>query len=193
MPATTIFCLLRVWCREVPPALSQGPQIQDTLGKLGRTVRAGFTPYFSVPIHKGIDFLMTHSLLGTADLQFGLDGPPQELREWQMFTGTRATCTLASPLTPVCFGFEMRYLSVLVSPHRSGRVRLIAESTAEVFIGEHTPNSTAGSQNPVDITVGAQISIAESVVIGGGYRRLVNQAAGNRDGFVLSFSREFSN
>jgi hypothetical protein len=159
-------------------------------GPFGLAIRS----YFSVPIHKGIDFLMTHPV-GTADLQFGFDAiVSRSIGETADVYWNGGYLHISQPAHASVFRLrDALPVSIGFAAPRSGRVRLIAESTTEVFIGEHTPNSPAGSQDPVDITVGAQVSIAQSMVIGAGYRRLVNQAGGNRDGFVVSFSREFSN
>jgi hypothetical protein len=63
----------------------------------------------------------------------------------------------------------------------------MTESTAEIFTGAHTPNTTFGPAAPVDITVGLRGHFSRSFHFSAGYRRPVNQFGGDKNGFVLSF------
>ena len=83
----------------------------------GRTVRTGFTLLLRVPIHKGIDFLMTHSHSELQTCSLALMESPTKASRMADVYWNAGYLHIGSPLTPVCFGFEMRYLSVLVSPH----------------------------------------------------------------------------
>ncbi|HEX7358940.1 MAG TPA: hypothetical protein VF283_00475, partial [Bryobacteraceae bacterium] len=92
-------------------------------------------PYFDVPIHKAIHFLLTHPV-GTADLQFGFDGIVSKrignTAELYWNAGYRhidqpahiSIYRLAEE-APVGFG--------LVAP-RTSRFQLVMESTAEIFV-----------------------------------------------------------
>ena len=80
---------------------------------------------------------------------------------------------------PLGFGFTIP---------RAARLQLVAESTAEVFLGTHTPNTTFGAENPVDVTLGLRAQFARSFTFGAGYRRPLNQFGGDKNGFVLSLA-----
>jgi len=145
--------------------------------------------YFSVPIHKGIDFLLTHPV-GSADLQFGFDGILSksigESAELHWNAGFRhinqpAHVSVFRLAKEVPLGFG------LTIPRRH-RVQLMMESTAEVFVGGHTPNTTFGPEDPVDITAGLRAQFARSFSFSAGYRRPLNQFEGDRNGFVVTLS-----
>ena len=145
--------------------------------------------YFNVPIHKSIDFLLQHPV-GTADLQFGFDGIVSktigEIAELHWNIGYRhinqpahvSVFRLAEVL-PLGFGFTIP---------RAARLQFVGESTAEVFVGSHTPNATFGAEDPVDLTLGLRTQLARSLTFSAGYRRPLNQFGGDKNGFVLSLA-----
>ncbi|MEN6607917.1 MAG: hypothetical protein ABFD60_11790 [Bryobacteraceae bacterium] len=144
-------------------------------------------PYVDVPVHKAVAFLLTHPV-GTADLQFGFDGIVSrsigDAAELYWNAGYRhisqpahASVFRLASVVPLGFG--------LVLP-RTARLQLIAESTAEVFVGDHTPNTTAGPETPVDVTIGFRAHLPYSFNLSAGYRRPVNPSAAGKDGFVVS-------
>jgi hypothetical protein len=145
--------------------------------------------YFGVPVHKSIDFLLMHPV-GTADLQFGFDGIVSkalgEMAELYWNVGYRhinqpahvSVFRLAEVL-PLGFG--------LMIP-RTARVQFIGESTAEVFVGDHTPNTAFGAEDPVDLTLGLRAQFARSFTFSAGYRRPLNQSGGDKNGFVVKLS-----
>ncbi len=152
---------------------------------LGLAVHA----YFGLPIHKSIDFLLNHPV-GTADLQFGFDGIVSKtighIAEIHWNVGYRhinqpahvTVFRLAEEL-PLAFGFNVPL---------SARLQLMGESTAEVFIGGHTPNTTFGAGDPVDVTVGLRAHLTRSFSFTAGYQRPVNQFGGDKNGFVITLA-----
>ena len=77
-------------------------------------------------------------------------------------------------------------LGVGVTVPRSAMIQLIAESTADVFVSAHTPNTASGPEDPVDLTVGFRSVLARRFSFSAGYRRPLNQFGGDKDGFVMS-------
>jgi len=145
-------------------------------------------PYFDLPIHKAITFLETHPV-GTADLQGGADGIISknigDNAELFLNAGYRY---ISQPVHVSVFRLAKDApLGFGITVPRSTRIQFVAESTADVFIGAHTPNTTFGAQDPVDLTVGARGSLKRSFTFSAGYRRPLNQFGGNKNGFVLSF------
>jgi hypothetical protein len=152
---------------------------------LGLAVHA----YFGLPIHKSIDFLLNHPV-GTADLQFGVDGIVSKnlghIAEIYWNVGYRhinqpahvTVFRLAEEL-PIAFGFTVPI---------SARLRVMGESTAEVFIGRHTPNTTFGAEDPVDMTLGLLAHLTSSFSFSTGYQRPINQFGGDKNGFVLTLA-----
>ncbi len=145
--------------------------------------------YFGLPIHKSIDFLLNHPV-GTADLQFGFDGIVSKtighIAELHWNVGYRhinqpahvTVFRLAEEL-PLAFGFNVPL---------SSRIQLLGESTAEVFIGRHTPNTTFGAEDPVDVTLGLLAHLNRSFSFSTGYQRPINQFGGDKNGFVLTLA-----
>src|SRR5206468_6191027 len=140
-------------------------------------------------VHKGIDFLLTHPV-GSADLQFGFDGIVSknvgETAELHWNAGFRhinqpAHVSVFRLREEVPLGFG------LIAP-RTRRVQFVMESTAEVFVGRHTPNTTFGAEDPVDITAGLRVHFAGAFSFSGAYRRPINQSGGDRNGFVASLT-----
>jgi len=148
--------------------------------------------YFDVPIHKSIDFLLRHPV-GTADLQFGFDGIVSkalgDIAELHWNAGYRhinqpahiSVFRLAEVL-PLGFGFTIP---------RDARIQFMGESTAEVFVGSHTPDFTSGAEDPVDVTLGLRARFARSFTFSAGYRRPLNQFGGDKNGFVLSLAYSY--
>lgn len=145
-------------------------------------------PYVDVPVHKAVAFLLTHPV-GTADLQVGFDGIVSrsigDAAELYWNAGYRhisqpahASVFRLAGVVPLGFGLALP---------RTARLQLIAESTAEVFVGNHTPNTTAGPGTPVDVTIGFRAYLPCSFSLSAGYRRPVNQPADGKTGFVVSF------
>ncbi|HEX7361024.1 MAG TPA: hypothetical protein VF283_11105, partial [Bryobacteraceae bacterium] len=61
----------------------------------------------------------------------------------------------------------------------------------EIFVGAHTPDTTFGPEDPLDVTVGMRGRVIRGVSLSAGYRRLVNQSGGNRNGFVISLGYNY--
>jgi hypothetical protein len=143
--------------------------------------------YFSIPIRKGIEFLLRHPV-GTADLQLGFNGIISKnfgkTAELHWNAGYRhisqpvhASVFRLSDVVPLGLG--------LVIP-RSRRLQWIMESTAEIFVGAHTPNTTFGPEDPVDVTIGFRALVTSRFNVSAGYRRPVNQKGPGQSGFVLN-------
>jgi hypothetical protein len=174
--------------------LSTGVKLKVLSETSGAPFGLAIRPYFDVPIHKAIAFLLTHPV-GTADLQFGFDGIVSknigDKAELFWNAGYRhisqpahvSVFRLAREV-PLGFGF--------VAP-RTARLQFVAESTAEVFMGAHTPNTTFGAATPIDLTVGVRGHLMHSFTVSAGYRRPVNQFGGDKNGFVLSLAYNFRN
>lgn len=144
-------------------------------------------PYFDVPIHKAVNFLLTHPV-GTADLQFGFDGIVSKdigtAAELYWNAGYRhidqpAHVSIYRLAEDVPLGLG------LVAP-RTARFQFVMESTAEIFVGTRTPNTSFGPEDPVDVTVGLRGRLSRGFSFSAGYRRPVNQSGGNKNGFVMS-------
>ena len=69
---------------------------------------------------------------------------------------------------------------------RNGRLQFVGETTAEVFIGSHTPNTSFDAADPVDLTLGFRAAVLPQLILTGGYRRPLNQFGGDKNGFVVS-------
>ena len=143
--------------------------------------------YFSVPIHKAIDYLMTHPV-GTADLHFGVSVIASrniaDTADLYWNAGFRhisqpahASVFRLSDELPLGFGFSIP---------RSGRIHFIAESVAEVFIGNHTPARTFGPSDPIEVDAGVRMNVAGAFHFSAAYQRLAH--AGNNNGFIVSLS-----
>jgi hypothetical protein len=158
---------------------------QSAEAPLGLAVR----PHFDVPIRKGIDYLLTHPV-GTADLQYGFDGILSrsfgDVAEFYLNAGYRhidqpvhvSVVQLANE-APLGFGLNVP---------RTSRIQFVGEATAEVFIGGHTPNTTSGAEDPVDLTGGLRFDVTPRLILRAAYRRPVNQFGGDKNGFVVSAS-----
>jgi hypothetical protein len=70
----------------------------------------------------------------------------------------------------------------------TSRIQFVGEATAEVFVGGHTPNTTFGAEDPVDLTGGLRFDVSPRVILRAAYRRPVNQYGGDKNGFVVSAS-----
>jgi hypothetical protein len=144
--------------------------------------------YFSVPIHKGIDFLLEHPV-GTADLQFGFNGIVSKNIGTAQVHGNAGYRHISQPahasvfrladVVPIGFG--------LILP-REGRIEFIIEVTAEDFIGRHTANTSFGPESPVDIAAGFRTQLARGLGFSAGYQRAVAHSDGNPNGFILSMT-----
>ena len=153
----------------------------------GAPIGLAVRPYFDLPIHKAVTFLETHPV-GTADLQGGADGIVSrsvgELAELFLNAGYRY---VSQPAHVSIFHLSADVpLRLGVTIPRSARIQLVAESTADVFVGAHTPNTTFGPEDPVDLTIGFRGSFARRFCVSGGYRRPLNQFGGDKNGLVMS-------
>ena len=143
--------------------------------------------HFEVPIRKAIDYQLRHPT-GTADLQFGFDaivsrkiGDAAELY-WNagyrhLGQPVHVSVVRLAHEAPLGFGWNVP---------RRGRIQFVGEATAELFMGSHTPNTTFGAQDTVDLTVGFRIGILPHVSLSAGYRRPLNQYGGDKNGFVVN-------
>lgn|SRR5262245_18029539 len=170
-------------------SVTVGAKIKILSESSGKPLGVAIHPYFSVPIHKAIDFLQTHPV-GTADLQFGLDGIlGKSIGNKANLYWNAGYRRIAQPAhvsvfklaeeIPLGFGFTI--------PSNSS-FQLIGESTAEVFVGSHTPNTTFGAEDPVDLTLGFRTYFGGSFAFSAGYRRPLNQFGGDKNGFVLNLN-----
>lgn len=143
--------------------------------------------HFDVPIRKGIDYLLAHPV-GTADLQYGFDGLLSrnigEIAALYWNVGYRhidqpvhVSVVQLADEAPLGFGWNMP---------RTGRIQFAGETTAEVFIGSRTPNTSFGAEDPVDVTLGLRFEVVPRIVLSAGYRRPVNQYGGDKNGFVIN-------
>jgi hypothetical protein len=153
----------------------------------GSPVTVAVRPYFDLPVHKAISFLMTHPV-GTADLQGGVDGIVSRRigDEAELFfnAGFRY---ISQPAHVSVFQLSKEVpLGFGVTIPRKARIRFVAESTADLFAGAHTPNTTFGAEDPVDLTIGVRGDLRHRFVFSAGYRRPLNQFGGDKNGFVLS-------
>jgi len=156
---------------------------ESSRSPVGLAVRS----HFEIPIRKAIEYQMQHPT-GTADLQFGFDAilsrSMGNLGEVYWNGGYRH---IAQPVhvsvvrlaheTPLALGWNMP---------RNGRLQFVGETTAEVFIGSHTPNTSFDAADPVDLTLGFRAAVLPQLILTGGYRRPLNQFGGDKNGFVVS-------
>jgi hypothetical protein len=158
---------------------------QSSGAPLGLAVR----PHFDLPIRKGIDYLLTHPV-GTADLQYGFDGILSrsfgDAAELYLNAGYRhidqpvhVSVVQLADEAPLGFGWNIP---------RTSRIQFVGEATAEIFVGGHTPNTTFGAEDPVDLTGGFRFDVTPRLILRAGYRRPVNQYGGDKNGFVVSAS-----
>jgi hypothetical protein len=144
--------------------------------------------YFSVPIHKAIDYLMTHPV-GTADLHFGVDViASRNIAETADIYWNAGFRHISQPAHASVFRLSDELpLGIGFSIPSSGRIHFVAESVAQVFIGSHTPARTFGPADPVEVAAGLRINVVAPVDLSVAYQRLV-QSGGNNNGFVVSLS-----
>jgi len=156
---------------------------ENTGGPFGLAVHS----YLGVPIHKGIDFLLMHPV-GTGDLQFGFDGiVSKNIGETAQLDWNAGYRHINQPAHVSVFRLaEEVPLGFGLTIPRTGRVVFMLESTAEVFFGNHTPNTSFGPEDPVDVTAGLRARLTRSFSFSAGYRRPLNQFGGDRNGFVVS-------
>ena len=157
--------------------------LSETSGApLGLAARA----HFDIPIRKGIEYLLQHPV-GTADLQFGFDaivsrnvadvaGLYWNLGYRHINQPAHVSIVRLADEAPIGFGWNIP---------RTARVQFIGETTAEVFFGSHTPNTTFGAESPADLTVGGRIGVFPRVAFSAGYRRRLNKPEGDKNGFVI--------
>jgi hypothetical protein len=168
--------------------LSFGLKIKLLSESRGAPFGLAIHPYFDLPIHKSIAFLLTHPV-GTADLQGGFDGIVSknvgETAEVFLNAGFRY---ISQPAHVSVFELAKEVpLGFGVTIPRSARIQLVAESTADIFVGPHTPNTTFGPEDPVDLTIGLRGEFVHRISVSAGYRRPLNQFGGHKNGFVMSF------
>ena len=155
---------------------------EATGSPLGLAVHA----HLDIPIRKGIDYLLSHPV-GTADLQFGFDGIlSRNLGDAGVLYWNAGYRHIDQPVhnsvvqladeVPLGFGWNVP---------KTGRIQFTGETTAEVFIGGHTPDTTFGAEDPVDLTVGFRFEVIPRMILSAGYRRPVNQYGGDKNGFVF--------
>ncbi len=166
-----------------------GVKVEVLSERTGAPFGLAIHPYFEVPIHKGVNFLLTHPV-GTADLQYGFDGVVSknigERVELYWNAGYRH---INQPAHVSVFQLaEEAPLGFGLTAPLSGRIQFVVESTAEVFVGAHTPNTTFGAEDPVDVTVGFRGRVSRWLSFSSGYRRPLNQFGGDKNGFVLSLA-----
>ncbi|MBV8818951.1 MAG: hypothetical protein JO022_11385 [Acidobacteriaceae bacterium] len=152
----------------------------------GAPVSLAVRPYFDLPIEKAISFQLTHPV-GTADLQGGADALVSrqigELAEVSLNAGFRY---ISQPVHVSVFQLAKDVpLGFGVVVPRKARIQFVAESTADIFVGAHTPNTTFGAEDPVDLTLGVRADFAR-MSFSAGYRRPLNQFGGDKNGFVAS-------
>ena len=170
-------------------SVSLGFKLKVLSEKSGAPFGLAIRPYLDVPIHKAINFLLTHPV-GTADLQFGFDGIVSkrigDAVELYWNAGYRRINQPAH-VSIIRLAEEMPLGFGLVAPVTK-RIQFVAESTAEVFLGADTPNTTFGPEDPVDVTVGFRGQFARKLSFSAGYRRPLNQFSGDKNGFVMSLA-----
>ncbi|MBI4474357.1 MAG: hypothetical protein HY646_16930 [Acidobacteria bacterium] len=144
--------------------------------------------YFSIPIYKGIEYLMRHPV-GTADLHFGVDLiASKEIGDTAQVHGNAGFRHISQPAHASVFRLSDELpLGVGVVIPRSSRLQFVMESTAEVFVGNHTPNTTFGPADPLDITAGLRVHLDRSFTVNAGYQRLIPSESG-KHGFAISVS-----
>lgn len=142
-------------------------------------------PYFDLPIHKAITFLETHPV-GTADLQGGFDGIlSKNIGTAELFLNAGYRYISQPAHVSVFRLAKDAPLGFGVMVPRTTRVQFVAESTADIFVGAHTPNTTFGPEDPVDLTLGVR-GYRGSFSLSAGYRRPLNQFGGDKNGFIVS-------
>ena len=126
--------------------------------------------------------------VGTGDLQFGFDGiVSKNIGETAQLDWNAGYRHINQPAHVSVFRLaEEVPLGFGLTIPRTSRVVFMLESTAEVFLGNHTPNTSFGPEDPVDITAGVRARLTRSFSFSAGYRRPLNQFGGDRNGFVLS-------
>jgi len=159
----------------------------------GSPVGLAARSHFEVPIRKAIGYQLAHPT-GTADIQFGFDALLSRriagTAEIYVNAGYRH---IAQPV----------HVSIVHLAHEAplglgwtvpitGRVGFVGEATAEVFIGAHTPNTSFGAADAVDMTAGFRAGISPNTTLTAGYRRLLNQSGGARNGFVATLHWTFA-
>ena len=135
--------------------------------------------HFDVPIRKGIDYLLTHPV-GTADLQYGFDGILG--RNFGDVAGVYLNAGYRHINQPVHVSViqlaDEAPISVGCNVPRTSRIQFVGETTAEVFIGSHTPNTTFGPEDPVDVALGLRFEVVPKFIVSAGYRP--------KNGFVIN-------
>jgi hypothetical protein len=158
---------------------------EDTGAPIGLAIH----PYFDLPIHKAVDFLLTHPV-GTGDLQFGVDGlVSKNVGDYAELYWNAGYTHINQPshVSILRLASEAPLAMGLVAP-RSTRLQVVVETTAEIFLGAHTPNTVNGAEDPVDLTIGLRGRLPHSFNLSGGYRRPVNQYGGDKNGFVFNLA-----
>jgi hypothetical protein len=144
--------------------------------------------YFSVPIHKAIDYLMTHPV-GTADLHFGVDViASRNIAETADIYWNAGFRHISQPAHASVFRLSDELpLGIGFSIPSSGRIHFVVESVAQVFVGSHTPARTFGPADPVEVAAGVRMNLTDPVHFSIAYERPA-QGGRNNNGFILSLS-----
>jgi hypothetical protein len=144
--------------------------------------------YFGIPIHKGIEYVMRHPV-GTADLHFGVDLiASKDIGETVQIHWNAGFRHISQPAHASVFRLSDELpLGVGIVIPRDSRIHLMIESTAEVFVGSHTPNTTSGPADPVDVTAGLRMKVERALTVNAGYQRQI-QSGSRRHGFIFGLS-----
>lgn len=152
----------------------------------GHPFNLGVRTYANIPTHRSIkflkfrpsqpgawvfgsDFLLGKSVGDAADLYLNAG-----FRGHESPDGGRAM-TL-SDLVPLGFG---------VTIPRDTRVQFMGEVTADILVGNHTPNKVPDGEDVADATVGLRAFLNPYLNLSAGYRHPLSQFGGDKNGFVF--------
>jgi len=154
--------------------------------KAGAPVSIGVRTYGVIPTHRSYAYLRFRPTQ-TGDWQMGTDlllsKNAGDMAGLHFNAGYRAVSSpdnarivQLSDVVPIGFGIEIP---------RTTRFQVLSELTSEIFVGDHTPNSSKDALNPVDLTAGLRAFITRSLNFSAGYRRPLNMKGGDKNGFVF--------
>jgi outer membrane protein OmpA-like peptidoglycan-associated protein len=157
----------------------------------GDSFGVGFRTYVVVPTHRSLSYLRFRPTQ-TGGWQFGNDLLVSKNAGMATLYGNAGFRAVASPddaravqlsdVVPLSFGIELP---------RQTRFQFLGELGSEIFVGNHTPNTSKDSLNPVDITVGLRAFINRYLNFSGGYRHPLNMSGGDKNGFVFQLGYNY--
>lgn len=159
---------------------------------VGDPLGLGLRVYADIPTHRSANYLLARPTQ-TGDWQFGFDALASknvgDLVGLYWNAGFRKVqdpdngrIVNLSNVMPLSFGFTFP---------RTTRIQLVEELTADLLVGEKTPNTSFGAEDALDITVGFRLFLNRYLSLSGGLRVPLSQFGDDKHGFVANLAYNY--